>query len=426
MNRKIFQININTNILVKLRYKINEENYISYNKEFHDKNNKVHRAWDKICAIMDRLDDTIDYLNKLKLNTGIHRRSAFDFFDFMNNAAVVMDCITDLAKIFEVPDEEIKTSTKVFNKLGKDGKGTDKKYFEYLRSLCSVHPVETSRHRSYQENSFECSPYVVWNDKTIWTNDDSDLYAMVYTSKENDTFKRINIYIDQIFEYVKIRVSFIENIIEHIEKYQQEIIETFRNTPIKKEEDFESYADYLRNLKKETEIRYGNDSFYNFGYIIELFDLSLSNPDNEEKMTLYKNALKYAIRFEHNSIQNMTCEGFENNGLLFTQECRATTLLEELISPHSGSDERYKYRYEIEKTSYLSYDSCWSDRKWAYMQIYNMMPFLKRYVTFDKAQSDFEHYVLVKLALYLECLENECLINNNIPDDKKFRIKYYR
>lgn len=280
MHKNIFQININTDVLTRLRDKINEEHYISYIKEFYDKNKKKHRAWDKICAIMDRLDDTVDYLNQLKLNTGKHRRSAFDFFDFMNNAAVVMDCITHLAKIFEVPDEEIKTSTEVFNKLGKDGNGTDENYFKYLRSLCSVHPVETDRHKRYQENSFECSPYVVWNDKSIWTNDDSDLYAVVYTSKDNDSFKRIHIYINQIFEYVKRRVNFIENIIEHIEKYQQEIIEIFRNTPIKKEEDFESYIDYLRNLKKEIEIRYGNDSFHELNYLIELFDLPLSNIAN--------------------------------------------------------------------------------------------------------------------------------------------------
>ncbi|HBF8686558.1 hypothetical protein KWV42_10470 [Clostridioides difficile] len=422
MDRNIFQISINIDVLTRLRDKINEENYISYSKEFYDKNKKKYRAWDKICAIMDRLDDTVDYLNQLKLNTGIHRRSAFDFFDFMNNAAVVVDCIGDLAKIFEVSDEEIKTSTEVFNELGNDGKGTDKKYFEYLRSLCSVHPVETSRHRSYQESSFECSPYVMWNDKTIWTNDDSDLYAVVYTSKDNDSFKRIHIHIDQIFEYVKRRVNFIENIIEDIEKYQQEITGIFRNTPIKKEEDFESYVDYLRNLKKEIEIRYGNDSFHELNYLIELFNLPLSNPANEEKMNLYKNALKYAIKFEHNSIQNMTNEGYKNNGILYPQVNITTTLLEELISLNSGSEERCKYSYAIEKTLYLSYDSCWSDRAWAYAQINEMMPFLERYVTFDKAESDFEHYVLVKLALYLECLENDCLINKNIPSYLNYEL----
>jgi len=61
MDKNIFQININTDVLIRLRNQINEEYYISYRKEFYDKNNKKHRAWDKICAIMDRLDDTVDF-----------------------------------------------------------------------------------------------------------------------------------------------------------------------------------------------------------------------------------------------------------------------------------------------------------------------------------------------------------------------------
>ncbi len=34
---------------------------------------------------MNRLDDTVEYLNTLELTTGKYKRSAFDFFDFMNN-----------------------------------------------------------------------------------------------------------------------------------------------------------------------------------------------------------------------------------------------------------------------------------------------------------------------------------------------------
>lgn len=422
MNTKVFQINIDNNVLIKLRDKINEQRNISYNKEFHYKNNKRYRAWDKICAIMDRLDDTVDYLNQLKLNTGKYRRSAFDFFDFMNNASVVIDCIEDLAQIFEVSDEEIKTSTDIFDKTGTDEKGNDKKYFEYLRSLCSVHPVETSRHKRYQENDFECSPYVCWNDKHIWHDDDSDIYAVVYTSNDRETFKRIHIYIDQIFKYVRKRVDFIEIIINHIDKYQQEIINSYRHSEIKKEEDFDNYIDYLRNLKREVEKRYGNDAFHSFDYLIELFGLELSNIDNQEKMNSYLNALKYAIKFEHNSIQNMSYDGYENNGLLYSCTNIETSLLYELESLHSGSVEMRKYGYEIEKISYLSYDSCYDDRKWAYRQLDSIKPFLERYVTFEKAQSDFEHYALVKLALYLDCLQNDCLINKNIPNDPKYRV----
>ena len=55
----VFQIKIDTEILIKLREKINDEVNISYNKEYYyvvdkkRKNTKEFRAWDKICAIMD-------------------------------------------------------------------------------------------------------------------------------------------------------------------------------------------------------------------------------------------------------------------------------------------------------------------------------------------------------------------------------------
>ena len=209
MKNKIFQINIDTSVLRRLRDKVNENQNISYNKQY-----KKYRAWDKICAIMDRLDDTVDYLNQLKLNTGKYRRSAFDFYDFMNNSAVVCDCIKELAQIFDVDDEEIRTSSEIFNQTGTDGKGTDSNYFKYLRSLCSVHPIETSRHKRYQDNEFECSPYVTWNDNFIYVNDDCDIYAVVYTSKEGNSFKRVKIYMSQIFEYIEKRVEFIEKIIQ--------------------------------------------------------------------------------------------------------------------------------------------------------------------------------------------------------------------
>lgn len=44
-----------------------------------------------------------------------------------------------------------------------------------------------------------------------------------------------------------------------------------------------------------------------------------------------------------------------------------------------------------------------------------------QYVSFESAMGDFEHYALVQLALYLDCLENNCLINKNIPNELKYR-----
>ena len=136
MKNCIFKISLNTDVLRKLRNKVNEQRNISYRKTFNFKikQNKFIQlnAWDKICAIMDRLDDTVDYLNSIELNTGKYRRSAFDFYDFMNNASVIVDCIKELVKIFDIPDNKIRKPIEIFNQLGSDGEGTDEKYFEYL------------------------------------------------------------------------------------------------------------------------------------------------------------------------------------------------------------------------------------------------------------------------------------------------------
>ena len=418
MGNKVFKIELNTEILRKLRNKINEQKNISYNKMYGK-----YRAWDKICAIMNRLDDTVEYLNTIELNTGKYKRSAFDFFDFMNNASVVIDCVKELSKIFEVSDSEIKNSTNIFNKVGSDGNGTDEKYFEYLRSLCSVHPVETSRHKRYQDNDFECSPYVLWNNSLRLFNDDCDIYAVVYTSKDNESFKRVGIYIEQVFKYVEIRVNFIEKIIDYIDTYQKDMILKLKKQHIKNDNEFNSYIEYLTNLDEEAKDRYGDDHWYSFEYVIKLLQLKLSDSENENKMKLYINALKYAIKFEHNALQNMSNIGYENSGLKYSKENIETSLYIELYSPSSGSKEERRYGYNIEKIQYLSYDSGDSNKDWAYVQLNEAREFFEKYVSFKNVKSDFEYYALVNLALYLDCLENDCIINKNIPNDLKYREK---
>ncbi|OOM71457.1 hypothetical protein [Clostridium sp. BL-8] len=118
MKDQVFKINLDIDVIKRLRNKVNEQINISYNKKYGK-----HRAWDKIRAIMDRLDDTVDYLNDLELNTGKYSRSAFDFFDLMNNASVVVDCIKELAKIFNASYDKVKKATNIFNQFGDDGVG---------------------------------------------------------------------------------------------------------------------------------------------------------------------------------------------------------------------------------------------------------------------------------------------------------------
>ena len=177
--------------------------------------------------------------------------------------------------------------------------------------------------------------------------------------------------------------------------------------------------DYLRNLNDEQRSRFGFDKFYPISEAIRFFEIKLSNKSNQEKFNLYLNALRYSITFEHNSIQNMSIERFENNGLKYCDDMRGTTLLAELISLNSRDKELNKYCYNLQKINYLTYYSGNNNREWAYIQLKGMLPFLNRYVSFDGVSGDFECYALVQLALYLNCLQNDFLANKNIPNDLK-------
>ena len=132
------KIELNSLLCSELRNKINEYQNYSINKTHSINNAKTERGWDKICAIMDRLDDTTLYLNSLDLKKGTGPLPVFDFYNFMNNSATLIDCINFLGQIFDYDFSEIDKESDIFNQKGNDGSGTDKKYFEYLRSLCSM------------------------------------------------------------------------------------------------------------------------------------------------------------------------------------------------------------------------------------------------------------------------------------------------
>ena len=57
-------------------------------------------------------------------------------------------------------------SSSCFHNRGYTQNGNDKKFFEYLRSLVVVHPVETSRHTDYipKEDIMHICPFVLSSD----------------------------------------------------------------------------------------------------------------------------------------------------------------------------------------------------------------------------------------------------------------------
>lgn len=370
---------------------------------------------------MDRIEDIAEHINDMTISQGSHKRCTFDFLDLLNHAAVLIDCIYEIARLFDVKMSGYEDSHDVFNQTGNDGTATDKMYFEYLRSICSVHPFETNRHPKFQESAFECCPYVYWNDN--WPNKNGDLCAQIYLDKTGwKHYKTLPIKMNEIILYIQKMYSAIEDtIIPGIEAFQEAYREKHRARKLKTKESFKNYIDYLRYLGKEADIRFGEDEDFYIESTCRFFEVSFNHPKNKRLLEKYRNVLELAISYYHNSLQNVSFEGYENNGILFSEPNYETTLFNLVLSLESNSKLSLKYGYELSKAYELLSDSASS--YYAQTVLETARPFLEQYVCLDESNSNLEYYVLIQLAQYADCLRNKNLLNQNIPNELLYRFR---
>ena len=410
---------------VMLRRAVNDDVDISINhqKERTRGNKQLYPAWNRICALMDRIQDTAEHINNIELHNEKENRSAFSFMDLMNYGSVLIDCIYEIARIYEVDLSKYEQSSDVFHNTGKDNKGSDKKYFEYLRSLCSVHPFDTSRHSSYQDTDFECCPYVSWSEEKYRREGYNYLEAQVYTNKESGNYyKVVTISLSAIITYIENTYKLLETIIiPGIEAFKDRHRSILRDQRMKHKEDFPDYISYLQYLKMETHKRYRGDDDYFIDNTIRFFKISFMDPKNKKCLGKYQNALKLAIDFFHASLQNMDYEGYQNTGIRFPSEDEGTSLLDCLLHMRNNSNEACRHGYEIGTLHELYSDT--DPGYYAMSQLEKIKPFLEKYVSFDEAKTHIEYYILSQLALYADSLRHKNILNQNIPNELLYRFR---
>ena len=290
---KTYRFNYNIQLAHDLRDAVNERQNLSLEKEHTQKNNRsnvTYIAWDRICTIMDRLEDTIDYVNGMELGNCRSHRAAFDFYEFINCSAIIIDCIKTMGMIFNIDIrliEEIEKSQEIFG-TEYSITGTDQRFFEYIRSLCVVHPLFTNHQKEYlSESKFHCCPFVVWSDKYGHFNgcENSDLMAVVYTSQEGSHTIWLPLYLEQFDKYLGKWIDLIPRVIEAKDNYTDDVYEQFRNEPIKDLSDFDNDAvNYLIYLKEEYGKRFGDLQDSIFDEYIRIFRIRLSDKNNEYKL----------------------------------------------------------------------------------------------------------------------------------------------
>lgn len=416
------KIYLNDNVIRNFRNTIND--YIDFSLLKKYKNND--NAWNSICALMDRIEDIVIYLNEKELNTGKWNRCAFDFFEFIEQAGVLIECIDELYKIYDIKPSRTKTifkhkeineaylsKLKEENKIAKVG---DLNYFEYIRSLSSVHPGKTDRHKEFQFANFEVSPYVVWNGG-IYALDprcNGEIILVTYNNEIDQMLINKSIYIKEIFNFIKYKYYSINYLTKYVKKYYLDEIKTLRDTPIRKRNDLKNNLEYLNNLVNESKKRCPNITD-EIQEVIDIFNQQITREENINKYNKYCNALLYSMKGIHRQLQNMDfkCESPIDN-LLFK------LLVGEI---HLKNNAKMNYSYPLQKILDLKLES--GDKEFALIQYKTLLPFFNKYIKVteeDLYQLSYEElYVLSQIAIYLHELEYNDIVNFCIPNDEEFR-----
>ncbi len=317
------ELDLDPKLNKKLRDTLNEQHNFMYERKAgfkvpgNGKKEKETKAYNCICACLDRIDSLVEHCNDISKNI----EDVYGLCDMLNYGQTLIDCISMVAKIYGVTYKS-EGDISCFNKKGLDGKGNDEKYFKYIRSLCSVHPVETSYHPSYQGEQPEWCPWISKADPQQHIggfNKDcseklkgTDFVAIVYRNDlENN--KRVDISLKQVFQYLRKRYSYIETIIDEIKKQDEEKICEFRNKHIPFPEKCKNYNTYLDELKKAIEERYGDNSSWRINEWKTIVNSHFKDQNFEEILELYKVELKKGIEKIHISLQNMELDYYFQN-----------------------------------------------------------------------------------------------------------------
>lgn len=383
---------LDANLCKKLREVINKTDIFIKDEEENKKFNLV-------CALMDRFDTTVKYINSIE-----KIKSEDEFILFMVHVCIIKDGIKYIKEVLNINcEEDSKIFEEIYRKypieLPEIIEYSDDQFFEYFRSLVFAHPFLTNRSiPNRMEGEIQYSPFIIAN-RFTFKGENKLLSVKVYSNKRNNSFF-IDVPFERLRKYIKL-------------KYEElnEVIEKFENIIKRKETEWKK-----RKVKRDLcDVEILNDvksilqeRCYDYDIIDELIIYLTCDSTLKENE---KSVHKYRIAIEE--IIPKLCDAVDNYN---HDELYDLTYLILHVTPKVHQEEM---NYQLEKIfCYLNEDYKGSeDFKWGLKQAENFANgFAKKWVTIKPYQMDYnEIKMLTRVACYLEYKEkNRRKINEQI------------
>ncbi len=352
--------------------------------------------WNLICSFMDRIEDSVKELNRLKILSNREMSYSTIMLMFVYTD-IIKSCIDVLWKEFNFSSENIETSH-IFNEKGFDGQGSDDKYFYFLRNLSFAHTLKVSRSNPYlisnEQKEWVCSPIIGDNG--------SEIVITVYSNLRNTQDVSPFIKKEKLFEYIKekygvvdkIEIRLIEIVRNHHSLWNDQTVDTSKDI-----------IEMLIQLKEFFIIRYEKYAEKHINEVIQLLKYNPSiesnvHPVNCYQEYVYKLAVNYIECFNSNdpSIQthsfydvfSMSREiGIDNSNYILEK-------IQVYLTEEESGENVYDYAPDEPVMNYCSK---------AYLGFEMLKEFKRKfsdkYVTIKYDMPFFEIQILVLTALYL-------------------------
>lgn len=258
--------------------------------------------FDLICAVMDRFDNSVTYINS-------HQNiptSESEIIMLFHHFCIIREGIKVVSNILNIDSEP----TDIFQNycqeapfliLRDDYKGDDK-FFDYLRSLFFAHPFITERSIPNPiKGEVQYSPYILNNRLEIFSDIKDSVGVMVYSNKR-DAFC-ISIRFDDLKEYIRLKFEKTNDITNAFQEIINNKEKEWSSRKVNRNQNIDAILLEVIDILNE---RYLDDSD-----IKELYDFltcSISDESNIKIVNEFRNIIIKAIPIICDCIDNMNYE----------------------------------------------------------------------------------------------------------------------
>lgn len=321
-------------LISKLRDKVNESDFV-YNtyKNIDDRN-----KWNCICSSMDWIEVSVDFINSDWNKSNEVNIKCMNFFTYISSINVLWEAIEQLHRVFinhkSIP---FKGNTHIFRvKINSED---DNDYFKTIRACFGAHPVnlvEPSAPNSKSRKRFASWPY-----EDSFLSNYNNFSVRLYSNQINTEDLYLGINIDELNAFVVERYSYINEIINVIDRQYEDFQLEYRKRKISKSNDI---VEQLNILMLEVEKRQAEDYRYIIEDILTINKVDSINSNNRNLLDKYKIDLEVVVQEIYSRLQSMDFRELETNSIINPKCPKALHYsYEKLNNAMCGSSELYAF-----------------------------------------------------------------------------------